>query len=212
MINEAIQQGALLAGRMKGGLPRQIKEMLEPEVNWREEMADFTTAAVKGADEITWRKFNRRHLADDRYAPSSISETVGEVVWGIDTSGSINARDIAAGAAELASICEVCQPERVRVLWWDTEVHGEQIFEQGDYAQIKDLLKPLGGGGTRASCVSQYVEANNIFADCVIVLTDGYCESNIQWNISMPTMWLVKGNTAFIPPSGGRLVKFDANK
>jgi hypothetical protein len=42
------------------------------------------------------------------------------------------------------AICGVCEPEKVRVLWWDTAVHGEQVFE-GDYANIAGLLKPLGG-------------------------------------------------------------------
>ena len=209
-INEALQQGALLAGRMKGGLPRQIREMLEPAVNWREELQEFVTSSTKGMDEFTWRKFNNRRVADDYYAPSSISESVGEIIFAIDTSGSIGPRQLAEAATELASVCEMCSPERVRVLWWDTEVHGEQIFE-GNYGQIKELLKPMGGGGTRAGSVSDYMTEKNLNGDCVIMLTDGYCEGAIRWEINTPTLWLVTAYKEFAPPPGGRMVKFDVN-
>jgi predicted metal-dependent peptidase len=43
-------------------------------------------------------------------------------------------------------------------------------------------------------------------ADCVIVFTDGYLESDIQWNISSPTMWMITRNKDFEPPVGKKVV------
>jgi len=62
----------------------------------------------------------------------------------------------------------------------------------------------MGGGGTRASCVSEYITKNNITADCLIVFTDGFVEDNVSWNISTPTMWLISanGHSDFRPPAG----------
>ena len=67
------------------------------------------------------------------------NETIGEVVIAIDTSGSIGQKQLTEFATELVSICEITSPDLVRVLWWDTSVHGEQVFK-GDYQNIAKLL------------------------------------------------------------------------
>jgi predicted metal-dependent peptidase len=201
-ITEAMQQSAILAGKMGAKVPRTIGDLLNPQVDWREVLREFVSSTMRGDEDYTWRKFNRRRLADDLYLPSTHSESVGELVIAIDTSGSIGGAEIAEFASELVSICETVTPERVRVLWWDTIVHGEQVFEPGQFSSIKDLLKPQGGGGTRAGCVSQYINENSINADCVVVFTDGYIEPNVEWSISSPTLWMVTRKRTFVPPSG----------
>lgn len=207
-IQEALQQGAMLAGRNKGGVPRLIGDALVPEVDWKEETQEFVSASMRGMDEFTWRKFNHRRLADDYYLPSTESETVEEVITALDTSGSISQHVLSEWAEHLANVCEAVKPQKVRVLWWDTDVHGEQIFEPGQYDALKSLLKPAGGGGTHAGCVARYIEHQKINASCVIVLTDGYTEQPIKWDIDIPTLWLVTENRSFKSPRGQRIVQF----
>lgn len=207
-INEAIHEGSILAGRMGVTLPRSVSEMVEGSVNWREEFSQFVTSFVRGADELTWRKFNRRRLADDDYMPTTISETVGEIIVPIDTSGSIGSMELAEFAGELASLCEICQPDRVRILWWDTKVHGEQIFT-GDYSKLRTLLKPLGGGGTTVTCVSEYINKKKLTADCMVVFTDGYLGSSFDWPVTIPTLWMITRMRGFVPPVGTKAVKFE---
>ena len=203
-IDKALREGGILAGRMGATVPRAISDLLEPKVDWREVLRDFVTSATKGSEETTWRKMNKRYLANDMYIAGYEAETMGEVTIAIDTSGSIGGAELTEFASELASICELCSPERVRILWWDTQVHGEQIFET-DYADIASLLKPLGGGGTHVSCVSEYIAKHKLNSECVIIFTDGYLEDNIKWNITMPSLWLVTQNKAFEPPQGKKV-------
>ena len=203
-IDKALREGGILAGRMGATVPRAISDLLEPKVDWREVLRDFVTSATKGSEETTWRKMNKRYLANDMYIAGYEAETMGEVTIAIDTSGSIGGAELTEFASELASICELCSPERVRILWWDTQVHGEQIFET-DYADIASLLKPLGGGGTRVSCVSEYIAKHKLNSECVIIFTDGYLEDNIKWNITMPSLWLVTQNKSFEPPQGKKV-------
>ncbi len=92
-------------------------------------------AKAVGADE-----YAARQMANDIYLPSVINESIGEIIVAIDTSGSIGSAEITEFATELVSICEVCQPEAVRVLWWDTQVHGEQVFKD-NYSDIAKMLK-----------------------------------------------------------------------
>ena len=205
-IDKALREGGMLAGRMGAKMPRSISDLLEPKVDWRDEMRDFVTSSIKGKDEFTWRKLNKRQLVNDILCPSVENETIGELVVSIDTSGSIGGEQITEFATELVSICELCSPDKVRVLWWDTDVHGEQVFV-GNYQDIAKLLKPVGGGGTHVSCVSEYINKERINAECVIVFTDGYVESDVTWNINSPTLWMVTENKGFEPPVGKK-VKF----
>jgi len=189
-ITEAIQQGAMLAGKFGTSVPSVIADLMTPRVNWREALHEFVNSATRGRDDYTWRRLNRRRLADDMYMPSVHSEKVGEIVVAIDTSGSISGEAITEFATELVSICDVVNPDRVRVLWWDTQVHGEQIFEE-NYSGLTKMLKPMGGGGTRVSCVSEFLNNNSYAPDCVIVFTDGYLESDINWETDIPTLWML---------------------
>jgi len=207
-IDKALREGGILAGRMGAKIPRVIGDMLEPKVNWREVLREFVSSATKGSDEYTWRKFNKRQMANDIYLPSMENESIGELVVAIDTSGSINSEVLTEFASELTSICSVSSPSKVRVLWWDTDVHGEQVFLPEHYDNIKDLLKPQGGGGTMVSCVSEYVNKQRVEAEAVIVFTDGYVEDDITWNLKCPTLWLVTQNNNFVAPSG-KVVKKD---
>ena len=203
-IDRAIREGALLAGRLGIDLPRSISDMLNPVIDWKKELAEFVTSSCKGKDEYTWRKFNRRLISNDIYLPTVENETIGEVVVAIDTSGSIGQEQLNAFASELVSICEAVSPDAVRVLWWDTKVHGEQLFTD-NYDQIGSMLKPLGGGGTRVSSVAEYINKKKINAECVLVFTDGYLESDVVWNISAPTLWMVTENRNWTPPSGKKV-------
>lgn len=207
-VDRALREGAILAGRFGADIPRAISESLEPVVDWKRELSEFISNAMSGKDEYTWRKYNRR-VIDTMLLPTTVNETVGELIIPIDTSGSIGGAELAKFAGELASICEMVCPERVRVLWWDTTVHAEQVFEEENYADIAKLLKPRGGGGTRVTCVNEYITQHNLSPDAVIVFTDGYVEGNIMWTINAPTLWLVTDNHSFVPPSNGRIVKFD---
>jgi predicted metal-dependent peptidase len=207
-ITEAIQQGALLASKFGATIPRAIKDLMEPKVDWREALRDFLQSHTRGKDEYTWSKFNKRRIADDHYLPSMYSEKVGEVVVAIDTSGSISNDVLSEFASELASICEVCTPDVVRVLWWDTKVHGEQVFTDEDGTSIVSMLKPQGFGGTRVSSVSEYINNNKITPECVIVFTDGHVENNVEWRVDAPTLWMITKNNKFKAPSG-LVVKVD---
>jgi predicted metal-dependent peptidase len=208
-IDKALREGGILASRMGAKIPRVIGDMLEPKVNWREVLREFVSSATKGSDEYTWRKFNKRQMANDIYLPSIENESIGELVVAIDTSGSIGSTELTEFASELASICSVSSPSKVRVLWWDTDVHGEQVFMPEHYDNIKELLKPQGGGGTTVSCVSEYLNKSRVEAEAVIVFTDGYVEDDITWNLKCPTLWLVTQNNNFVAPSGKVVKKED---
>ncbi len=206
-VGRALREGGILAGRLGAKIPREVTASLDKPIDWKEALRDFVSTAVRGKDELTWRRFNRGLLANDILAPSVESETMTEVLVAIDTSGSINQEMISKFAYQLQLICDSVNPETVRVLWWDTEVHGEQVFG-GDSPNVKDILKPLGGGGTCVGCVSEYIVEKKYSPDCIVVFTDGYVEDNVDWGTGVETLWLVTENRNFKPPKG-KMVKID---
>jgi hypothetical protein len=207
-VTDAIAQGKIIAGKMGVKTARAIGDAIAPKVDWKREMDEFVAEATNGRSEFTWRRVNRKRMAEDLILPGLQDITMGELIVAIDTSGSIGQQQLSVVAAHLADICEQRQPSAVRVLWWDTEVHGEQVFTVQEYKNIRALLKPQGGGGTHVGCVAKFIEKQGIHAQAIVVFTDGYVEDNIKWNIDIPTLWLIDGDDSFTPPNDGRKVTY----
>ena len=208
-VARAIEQGGLLAGKQGQTVPRVVAQANAPQIDWKTQLNEFVNTATIGKDDdMSMRRLDRRWLEMDIVMPTPISETVGEVLYLSDTSGSISDKQNAETIGELSSLVQNIQPERVRVLWWDDRVHGEQVFMPDQFDKIKELAKPVGGGGTRVTSCADYVKKNQIKADCAIVMTDGYVEDRIDWSGMPPTIWIVTGNRGFNPPSG-RVVFMD---
>lgn len=191
-IDQAIRQGSIVAGKMNGKTARDIGALPEPKVDWREQLRDFVTSVTSGRDASTWRKPNRRWLAQGMYMPSPYAESIGPVVVGVDTSASISQADIAAFLAEIKSITDTMPPERLHLLYWDTKIAREETYVAGDYAALETSTKPAGGGGTDPRCVQDYVHKMNTRPEFVLMLSDGYVGN---WpNFNLPTMWAMTTN------------------
>lgn len=192
-VDQAMRQGELLASKMGGTNPREIGAIPEPKVDWREQLRDFVSSVTSGRDSTTWRRPNRRWLANDVYMPSPYSESIGPVVIGVDTSGSISPRIINEFLAEVRSIATDTPPERIHLLYWDTDVAGEEVYEQGMYESLVESTKPAGGGGTDPLCVERYVNDMSTKPEIVLMLSDGYIFGD--WpEFGVPTIWGMTSN------------------
>jgi len=208
-IDQAIRQGALTAGKVGSGGNRAINELLQPEVNWREVLREFITETCRGTDDSTWRQPSRRHMAMGMLRPSGITERVGELVIAIDTSGSIGQHELTKCLSEIKGVCDTVKPESVRILYWDTKVCSDEVYGDvpgacASLEQLTQTTKPQGGGGTMVQCVPDYIQQNNINAQAVIVLTDGYLGGH--WGAwTMPLLWGILDNKSAQPTIGKTL-------
>lgn len=205
-VEQAIREGIILVGKAKGNISRVVRDAITPKVDWKEAFREFINSVKQGKDSLTWQSFNRRYLPFDSYLPSQISETVGDVIIAVDTSGSIGDAALSAVIAEMVSMVEQVDPENIRILWWDTCVQKEQTIGRDKSSKIAMLVEAAGGGGTRMGCVSEYITAKGYKPECVVVFTDGYVESNVNWRVGVPTLVVVDGNKNFVPPAGVRVV------
>jgi len=208
-IDEAIRQGALVAGKLGSGGMRDLGNILQPKIDWRQVLRDFITATCAGKDFSTWRRPNRRFIASDIYMPSSISEHVEELVLAIDTSGSIGCRELANFLGEVKCVAEVVKPNRVRVLYWDTKIVADELYEGDAVTDLIRSTKPAGGGGTDINCVCDYLASNKVKPQAVIVLTDGYLGSSWgKW--SVPILWCILNHKS-AKPTVGQAVHIEDN-
>jgi len=204
-IDSAIRQGSILASKAGSNKSeRIIGELTAPVVDWREQLREFVNNVCVGRDASTWRRPNRRYLAQDIYMPSPISETVGEVLIGIDTSGSIGDKEINEFLSELKGIVTSVTPDKVRIVYWDTQIQQEEVYEPNEYDDLTASTTPRGGGGTCANCVKEYVDSiTPVTLSVVIMLTDGYLYDGFP-EFGVPTVW---GITSDIVSTSGVTVR-----
>lgn len=190
-IDQALRQGEIIRGKMQGNKNRTIDGLLEPKVNWREQLREFVNATCKNKDKTSWKRPHKRFLGQDIYMPSMIGETVGKLVVGIDTSGSIGDRELNEFLSEVVSICDDVSPSSIELIYWDYDVAGHETYNMGDYNGLVQTTKPKGGGGTRVGSLNEYIKEKRIEPEAIIVLTDGYVENDWGGTWDYPTLWAI---------------------
>lgn len=203
-IDRALRQGQIAASKVAGkgsdGIDRLIGDLLKPKIDWREVLREFISGVCMNKDNSTWRKVNRRFIGNDIFMPSLIGETVGRIVVGVDTSGSIGGALITRFLSEVKSIAENVMPEAIDLLYWDDAVAAHEQYDQGSLDNLVTSTKPKGGGGTDAACVPQYIRDKFLKPECVIMLTDGCLSSWGEYDV--PVLWVIVGNDGASAPCG----------
>lgn len=200
-IDSAVRTGALLAGKQGGEVDRGFEAVMQAQVNWAEQLREFVSSVCVGKGDSTWAKPSRRWLQHDIYMPSQISESIGSICVGIDTSGSIGSTEITKALSELVSICDNTSPEKVDLLYWDTDIASHELYHVDNYAGLVSSTKPKGGGGSSSLCVFDYIKDNKLDPLCLIMITDLYIEFP-QVAPPYPVIWVAVDNNHTQPPFG----------
>lgn len=203
MIDDANRQGELLVRKMRGdaaGGRDLLGTAVERTTNWRDALVEFINSVCQGDEQSRFCPPNKRLLASGFVMPSHFDENMGELIIACDTSGSMHwCYPIVFG--EIARIAQHAKPDSVRILWWDTEVCGEQEFKPEQYEAIAKSMAPKGGGGTTVSCVADYIAEKKYQPKAVIYLTDGYIEHDYRVP-SLPILWGLVDNDDYTPHTG----------
>ena len=157
---------ARMAGKLNGELERMVNDFLDAKVHWTEVLREFMTKIVKARD--SWNRRNRR--LHSIYLPTRRSTEMGPIIFIPDTSGSMWGDDMEKICSEMSHCAQQTRPENIRVLWTDTRVAGEQVFDPVEFSFSK--LVPQGGGGTDMRVGLEYAERYD--PQVVVLMTDGY--------------------------------------
>ena len=203
-IESALRQGGIYAGKVGGDMLRSVQEMLEPKVDWREVLRRFVRTSLKDRDSPSWRKAHKNYLWQDIILPSIVGKRMKHLVIAMDTSGSIQGEMLSLFMGELNKVVTSTNPDRVDVLYWDTEVAGHETHK-GAAKSIVSKTSPKGGGGTDPDCVPAFMLDKKLEkADALVVLTDGYMTSDPRkWaGLGLPILWCIIGSDSFKIPRG----------
>jgi predicted metal-dependent peptidase len=193
-------------GKNAGGLPllieRMLREIKAPSIDWRAVLNDFVQEEI---NDYTFTPPDRRMQDADFFLPDYNEKdyTVKDLLFYVDTSGSISDKEIAAAYSEIAGAIEQFGGRLTgKLAFFDTSVTGPIDFDGiGDIANIR----PKGGGGTNFHSVLEHLGwllAEREEITCAIILTDGYADfPPEQAAHDMPVLWVIN-NTDVTPPWG----------
>lgn len=198
----AVAQAAHVAkqtGHLPGDIERMMEELFEPVLPWRNILRRFMTE--KRNDDFSWKRGNRRFIAQGLYLPSRLSDdAMGEIVVVIDTSGSIGDKELTEFGSEIKGIVDEVRPSKVRVIYCDSRIAHIDEFGPDDDLQFA----AHGGGGTDFRPPFVWLEENQIAPRALVYLTDGYGPFPEQ-EPDFPTLWCIN-NHDVTPPHGEHLI------
>ena len=133
------------AGKLPSNIEEIIKEMKRSQVDWRDVLRRFV-----GGDQpegYSYRRPNRRQwYLNEVVTPVSNKIGCGDIVVGIDTSGSVSNAELSHFLGELNAISNSSGAESVTIITCDADVQDVIRYEKGDQIETIDCK---GRGGRR---------------------------------------------------------------
>lgn len=176
VVSAAQQAEAKSKGDMPAGIKRLIGSLTKPQKNWKQLLAEFVQFEVH---DYAFNPTDRRlfGLGDifgtDILLPdySEMIEVIKELIFAIDTSGSIGNKEMSVFISEgVGLLNQFARNITGKVLYCDADV--QAIYELDEI----DVRPPKGGGGTSFVPVFNWVEKyendNGVEVCGVVYLTD----------------------------------------
>lgn len=191
-------------GSIPSGLEKYIDKLLEPELDWKEELSQFVTHCYNG--NRRWLPPSRRHIYNDIYMQSMRQEKI-RVAVAIDTSGSTES-DLNKFLTELVSLLNTFGNYELTLIQCDCEIQSVETYDNNNEFQSVDSIKMVGFGGTSFVPVFEYLETHTEHEkDCLIYFTDGFGDAPDN-PPPYPVLWVLTkdGDDNFC--SWGKKMKF----
>lgn len=163
-------------GVLPGSMVRDAKNILEPQVDWRDEFAALVrhvSALHQGYSDYSYSRPSRRSGASAFILPAMRQPPAPEIAIILDTSGSMDEKkEIALGLAEMEEIisrtARFSQSRAVKIINCDAADNAAVVVQN-----LKDFVI-TGGGGTDMRAGISAAAKLKPRVDIIITITDGY--------------------------------------
>lgn len=205
-IKQAIRQGQMAAKKMGAGTGAGsdllgLNELVASKVDWKRQLQEFASSTCTAKQESSWRRPNRRFLHQGIIMPTLISESITELVFSRDASGSMHFGDrLTKVTSEMVAIAKALRIEKIHLIDWDGEVGYYEEFTADTFQYAPSIKNVHGGGGTDPTCVAAYLKEKQIKPDAIIMLTDGDIDNWGIWD--SPILWVIANNRKITAPVG----------
>jgi predicted metal-dependent peptidase len=189
---------AKAVGKLPAKIDQMIQQMQQAQVDWRDVLRRFIGGDQP--DDYSMRRPQRTmyHMAGI-VAPSIQKVGAGNIVVGIDTSGSVSHHELTQFLGELNAVSEDTAPTSITVITCDTHVRTVQRYERGE---LIEEIKVGGRGGTLVTPVFKYIEENELEVDSMIYLSDLEVWDYPEQAPHYPTLWVSSWDQAKPAPFG----------
>lgn len=187
------------AGNIPGNVKKMLKELTEPQMDWRELLNLHTTSAIK--DDYTWMRPSRRSWHMDAIMPGMNPGECIDIAVAIDTSGSISQDMMRDFLSEVQGCMESFVSYKIHLFCFDTAVHCPAQYDSDNINSIEEY--EMGGfGGTDFEPIFEYMKEAEIEPERLVVFTDGYPFGSWGDPDYVDTLWVIHGSTSIEAPFG----------
>jgi predicted metal-dependent peptidase len=187
------------AGNIPAGVRRMIKELTEPQLNWRELLRMNLESTIKA--DYTWMRTSRKGWHMDAVMPGQKPDEMIDIAVAIDTSGSIGEAMLKDFLSEIQGIMDSFPAYKIHIVSFDTDVYNPKQYDSENLDSMIDY-DPQGGGGTDFECVWNYFKEQEIQPRRLIMFTDGYPFGSWGDPDYCDTTFILHGTTTIVPPFG----------
>jgi predicted metal-dependent peptidase len=186
-----------MAGDKPGTVPGDIELMLDKLLNPVLPMKVILSRFMKSFDktDYSWRKPNRRFFPK-HHLPSLWGESLVDLAWAVDASGSVSDRDFQQFLSEIHPVFRMYKPKKMTLLDFDTKIH--HVHDVTSVQQLEQV-KFTGRGGTNVTPVFEWANKNK--PQALLIFTDG----GFHWpkiETKVPIVWLIHNNPKWNAPYG----------
>jgi predicted metal-dependent peptidase len=192
-IRAAIMQAAKAAGagHIPGGVQRMLKDLTDPQMDWREILNMKLQSMIK--NDYTWSRCSKKAQSNGYYLPGTKEDVRIEAAISIDCSGSMSNEMLRDLLSEVKGIMSQFTDFKLRLWCFDTSVYNEIELTPDTLDEI-DNYEITGGGGTDFMCNWNYMKENSIEPERFIMMTDGYPYGSWGDENYCDTLFLIHGD------------------
>jgi len=187
------------AGNLPSGVKRLIKDLTEPQLNWRELLQQQIQSTIRA--DYSWTRPSRRGWHVDAVLPGNDLEKEIDICVAIDASGSMSDDMLKDILSEVKGIMQSYNSFNLHLWSFDTEVYGATVFTAENIDEIMDW-EVQGGGGTMFEANWQYMVDNDIAPKKFVMFTDGYPGDGWGDENYCDTLFVIHGSTTITAPFG----------
>lgn len=180
---------ARMQGKMSGTLGRIVEKLLESKVPWHQILERYMVG--KAEQRYNWSRPHRRRL-NIAYMPSRDRyPSMGEIVVGVDVSGSISDREVSQFLGHCKAIFDLCHPKKIYVVYCTTEIEAVDEFDSSEEVVPR---KNRWYGGTHMPAIMDWIAAQGIEPDVCVTFTDGYTHYPTERQVPCDLVWVLSTN------------------
>lgn len=195
-----------------GGVPlfaqRLLKQLNKSQINWREVINNFIQEEIM---DYTFTPPDRRFDDSPFFLPDYNvidEESVSDIWFVVDTSGSISDDAIAAAYSEISNAIIQFNGKLKGILSF-TESY---VTDPVPFSTVEELMniKPVGGGGNDFSDIFRYLKDKMIdkLPAQIIIITDGYDTfPEEEMAMGIPVLWVINNNE--VNPPWGKVARIE---